>query len=320
MAIQDRIAQIALSKQTALASPAASGTYQIGVSSGAVASLELSEDAFDMSWDQRLAEGHDRGEATPGSAFDTLAMPKSLGLMLLAALGSDTVTGAGPYTHKFTHANVLPYLTVFARKDTEYFKVSDARMNELELAWEGTKAVTVKTSLVGCQYEFKGSTAYGAATDERPASGVLKGAGGTFTVDGANAIIKGGSIKVANGVNAVFGSDSPTPKDVFPEMVKVSVSLTIVPADTTLFRKVVTGSTSGSSVQALPKYGTVVCSFTDGTNTLTFNGLNVKFLTSFPDTKASGGPVEVTLEGDCAVPAGGGEAFNLTLVNTVASY
>lgn len=319
MPIQDRIAQIALAKQSALASPAASGTYQIGVSSGSIASLEMAEDQFDMSWSQRLAEGHGRGDSTPGSAFDTVAMPKSLGLILLAALGSDAVTGTGPYTHKFTHANTLPYLSVFARKDAEYFKVSDARMDEVEIAWETTKAATVKTSLVGCGFSFLAG-AYGSSADERPASGVLRGAGGTFTVGGAAATVKSGSIKVSNGVKAVHGSDSTLPKDVFPEMVNVSLSLVIVPSDLTLFRTVVTGSAGGSTVQSVPKYGTVVCSFTDGTNTLTFTGSNVKFMSAFPDTKASGGPVEVTLEGDCSVPAGGGEAFNFTLVNTVASY
>lgn len=319
MPIQDRIAQVALAKQASLASPAASGTYQIGVSSGAIASIDITEDQFDMSWNQRLAEGHDRGDSTPGSAFDTVAMKKSLGLLLLAALGSDSVTGSGPYTHKFTHANDLPYLTIFARKQAEYYKVSGARLNELELSWETTKAVAVKTSFVGCDYEFL-SGAYAATTDERPAAGVLKGAGGTFTVDGVSAIVKSGSIKVSNGVAAVHGSSKPTPSDVFPEMVNVSVSLTIVPSNLALFRKVVTGSDAGSAVQSVPQYGALVHTFTDGTNTLTFNGLNVKFLTSFPDTKASGGPVEITLEGDCSIPANGGEPFNFTLVNDVASY
>ena len=322
MPIQDRIAQVAIAKQVSLGSPASSGDYQIGVSSGTITSLEIPEDGFEMSWAGRLSEGHDRGPTTPGAEFDTLAMPRSIGLLLLAALGSVNTTGSGPYTHEFVHANVLPYLTLWSRKDGEYHRVEDVRVSELELSWETTKAVSVKVNGIGCDLAFLGSSAYGVNSggDERPATGVLKGAGGTFTIDGAAAIVKSGSIKVSNGVSAVHGSDSQLPADVFPEMVEVSVSLTIVPANTTLFRKVVTGSTNGSAVQTNPQYGALVCSFTDGTNTLTFNGNHVKFLTAFPDTKAQGGPVEVTLEGDCSEDGTGTDPFTFELVNTVASY
>ena len=182
MPIQDRIAQVAISKQTALASPAASGTYQIGVSSGHVAAIESKHDLFDMSWSQRLAEGADRTPVIPGAEFQTLAMQKSLGLLLLAALGADAVTGSNPYTHIFTHANTLPYLTVFSRKDTEYHTVSDYRVDSLELDWETTKALTVKVNGKACAFAFGGTTPYSANNDERPSSGVMKGAGGTFTV------------------------------------------------------------------------------------------------------------------------------------------
>lgn len=323
MPIQDRLAQVAIAKQTSLASPAASGDFQIGVSSGQIASLEIPEESFDQSWSTRLSEGHDRSSVTPGVDFETLGMPRSIGLLLLAALGSVNTTGGGPYEHIFTHANVLPYLTVYSRKDTEYHRIGDVRVNDLEISWEATKAVKVKVNGVGCSIEFLGNTPYAVASggDERPSSSVLKGAGGTFTIDGAAATVKSGSIKISNGVSAVHGSDSHLPKDVFPEMVEVSVSLTIVPTDTKLFRKVVTGSDGGSAVQTNPQYGAVVAAFTDGTNTLTFTGRNVKFMTAFPDTKAQGGPVEVSLEGDCAEKAGLGDPpFEFKLVNSVSSY
>lgn len=301
MPIQDRITQIAFAKQSALGAAAASGTYQIGVTSGAVADLEMNEDELAVSWSSRLIEGHDRGAVTPKVGFETVAMPKSVGLFLAVGMGSEAASGSGPYTHVFKVGNALPYITVFARRDAEYFKVSDIRVDEVELAWEGTKAVTLKVSAMGCTYEFLGTSAYTGGTDERPESGVLKGAGGTFTVDGASAIIKGGSIKITNGVTAVHGSSSPTPADVFPAKQNIDVSLTVVPTDLSMFRKVVTGSTSGSSVQAVPQYGTVQCGFkVDSSNTLDFIGRRVKFLTQFPDVKADGGPVEVSLEGSVA--------------------
>jgi hypothetical protein len=325
VAIQDRITQIALAKQTSLGSPAASGTFQVGVSSGSVASVDIPEDQFDMSWSTRVAEGHDRAPVTPGIDIEYVAMPKSVGLLLLAALGNDSTAASGGNTaHVMTPANVLPYLTVFSRKGDEYHKVEDLRVNELELTWDTTKALKVKVNGIGCDFTFLGSSPFTAAADERPADGVLKGAGGNFLVNGVGAIVKSGSIKISNGVNAVHGSDSQLPADVFPEKVDITVSLTIVPENTTLFRTVVTGTAAGSTVQTKPEYGSVTCSWTDGgSSTLTFNGRNVKFMTAFPETKAQGGPVEVTLEGDISVPSGGGavaNAVDFTLVNSVSSY
>ena len=317
--IQDRLTQVALSKQTALASPAASGTYQTGVNGGAVGTVEIDESDIGTTWASAISEGFDRGAMTPGGNFELPAMRKSLGLLLLGALGSDTVTGSGPYTHTYRPTSVIPYLTLFARRDTEFYKISDARVKDLEFSWEGTKALMAKVSLVGCAYSFLAS-AYAAVNDERPKDGVQKGCGGTFTVDGAAAIIKSGSVKIETGAEAVHGSSSPLPADVSTAMTTITGSLTIVPNDQTLFRKVVTGTTSGTAVQCRPVTGALVCSWTDGTNTLAFNGLNVVFMTSFPDAKAAGGPVEVSLEFTAVVPTGGGDAATFVLVNDVATY
>lgn len=316
MAIQDRITQVAAAKQSAFNSAAATGTYQFGVNSGAIAALDISEDELATSWSSRLVEQHDRGNVVPKVGFETVAMPNTIGLFLATVLGTEAASGSGPHTHIFKAGNALPYVTFFARREAEYYKISDSRIDEVEIAWEGTKAATVKVSAMGCTYTFLGASPYTASEDERPQSGVLKGAGGTFTVNGVSAVVKSGSIKISNGLTAVHGSDAATPADVFPAKQAVDVSLTIVPSNLNLFRRVVTGSDAGSSVQSVPLYGTTQLGFrVDANNTLDFVGRRVKFLTTFPDVKAEGGPVEIALEGAVANDVSV-DPFEFVLVNS----
>lgn len=320
MPIQDRITTVAVGKQVAKGTYLATPTHGFGINSGSVASLEISDEDMPTTWSSRLLEHHDRGEMQPGANYDVPAMPGMIGLLLNAALGSDTVTGSSaPYTHTFKAATTLPYYTLYARRDAEYYRVGDSRLSELELSWEGTKALMAKATWLGCEYSFLASAYTAATTNERPQSGVFKGAGGTFTVDGAAAVIKSGSVKISNSVEGVFGSASPLPTDVFLAMQRIDFSLTIVPENLQLFRQVVTGTTSGTSVQATPEYGAAVCKFILDANTdLELNAARLKFMTSQPDVNAEGGAAEITLEGSVANTTSG-DPFTAILRNTAAA-
>lgn len=316
--IQDRLTQITFSKQSALGTPATSGgAYRVGVRSGQVAKVDISEDDIGTTWSSRLSEGVDRGDVNPGAVAEIVAMAKSVGLLLVAALGTDTPTGSGPYAHAMTVGSVLPYLTAFGLKGTEFFSTSDNRIDELEFTWTGTKALVVKVTLKGCTFTFLGSSDPGSATDERPSAGVLKGCGGTFTVGGTAAIVNSGSIKITNNLTQVHGSATALPSDVYPGVVAIEYSLVITPSDLNLFRSAVSGSATGASPSCKPFVGSAECSFSDGTNTLDFNTSQLVSMVEFPDTSADGGPVQITLAGK--VQSGSG-AFTATLTNTVATY
>lgn len=318
MPIQNRITQVGIAKQNAKGAAAATAAYQLGVNSGAVTNAEVSEEDLPITWASRLIQGHDRTAVYPGADFETLALPQSIGTLLQAACGQDAVTGSGPYVHTFKHALSLPYLSLFARKDAEYFKVSDARVNELEFSWEQTGALRVKVVMGGCTYEFLGAP-YTADADERPQAGVFKGCGGSFTVNGTSAIVRSGSIKVSNGIEPIYGSDSVLPKDVFPQVQTVDVSLTIVPDNLQEFRRTLTGAPAGSAVVCNPTYGAVSAQWrVDPDTHLTFESSRLKTVVGFPETNAQGGPVELTLEGSVAEPAVG-DAYTFVLSNDVAA-
>lgn len=321
MAVQKRIAQLGIAKQTAKGTAATAPTYTIGLTGGNVYSAEIEQSDLNTSWSARGLQGHDRISVVPGVGAEAPALPKSIGLLLMLALGSDTVVGLGPYTHKFVPSSALPYHTVFGLYGAEKAAVADCKMNSLEFSWDKTGALKVKFDQVGRTLDFASAWTIGA-TAEQVSGGLLKGVGGTFQVGGVSATVVSGSIKIENSVDAIIASASTTPDDVFEGDVKCGVSLTIVPDDMTQFRRVVTGTTNGTAVQSTPVYGAIDLKWVLDANTdLAFNAPRAAFMTSMPDVAPEGGAAEITLEGACAIPTGSPfDPFSFTLRNNVATY
>lgn len=317
MAVQKRVAQIGFAKQTAKGAAAATAAYQIGVTDGNVVSADIAEDDLNVSWASRMLEGHDRTGITPGADFSFIVMPKTIGLLLLAAFGTVTTTVGTPNEHEFTPGAMdVPYHTLFARMGADYYRETDAKLNELELSWDQAGALKGKASFIGTDLSFLAS-AYTATQDERPKDGLFHGVGGTFEIDGASAVVKSGSVKIANNLEAVFGSDSVQPKEVFPGLQTIDLSLTIVPEDMGLWRKVVTGTTSGSTLSPGSTYGTSNLVFVaDASTDLTLAFDRTRFLCDFPSVDTGGGAQEIALEGSVS---GDGDV-TVTLRNSVASY
>src|SRR4051812_34624143 len=103
--LQRRIAKIGLSKQTAKGTAQTAATFAAGVTDGAVLKIDVAENDLASTWSNRTVQGHDRVSVKPAMDFGLIATPSLLGLLLFGALGTDVVTGAGPYTHTITTAN-----------------------------------------------------------------------------------------------------------------------------------------------------------------------------------------------------------------------
>ena len=315
--IQSRVATVGFAKQSAKASLETAPTFEVGVNSGTLAELDITEEDLPISWSSRMVQGHDRTSVTPGSSFETLAMPLSLGVLLQAAIGQDTISGAGdPYSHLFEPIVALPYLSMFGRRNDEYYVMGDSRISELVLSWEKTGALTVAVKTQGCTYEFDAAAPTPVA-QEKPHSGILKGCSGTFQYAGAAATVTAGSITINNSIEAVFGSDSVLPADVFPALHTVDVSLTIVPDNLDEFQRAATGTTSGATVSCVPIYTTCDLSWSVEGNAdrqLLFDCDRMKTMINFPDVTSTGGPVELSVEGAIA-EAAAGTTYDFTLTN-----
>ena len=301
---------------------AAAPVHVVGLKGGKVYDVELEEGELDTTWNNRVLAGFDRTQGVPVSDATLVAMPKSIGTLLKAALGAVATTGAGPYEHVFTVADVLPYVTLWGKfGSSDSARIMDAKVDELEFSWEKSGAAELKVKLVGCATDL--SIAFptpGAGVPETVVDGVLKGLGGTFTVDGSAARVLGGSIKISNGLEPIVPSNSVTPEDVFEARAGIEVSLKVKPENLTTWRKIVTGSTSGSTVSANVLYGALALGFTGpSSTTLDFAAPKVAYSTSMPDADPSGGAAELSITGRIVIPSSG-SPLTATLSNATATY
>lgn len=322
MPIQSALALVGVGKQASKGTPAATPAFGHGVSGGGVIKVDVSQDRAGVTSGKRAAAAVDRTAVVGGFDYTTRCFPKTLGMWLYAALGGKSVTGAGPYVHTLTPADVLPLLTVFGNLDGTLAAVQDAMVDELELSWDENNPPDLKVAGIGGAINFAPTFTLG--TDETLGDYLLT-AGGTFKLDVDSATpvtapIKAGSIKIANGLTAVTLSGSLTPDQPFPGRQDYETSLTLVPANLNDWRTVVTGAANGTEPSDAPVYGSLEVTFTNGTDSLKLEASRVPFMIEFPEASPDGGPVEIEATGMPVLTAAGGAALTATLTNGQATY
>lgn len=323
MAIQSALAQVGAAKQTAKGSAAAAPMFAHGVTGGAVMVVAVDQELEDHTSGKRQSPGVNRTAVTPGLDFQCRAHSKSVGLYLFGALGGKATSGTGPtYTHAFTLADDLPYLTIFGTLNGNIYSVQDCKIDSLGLSWEGNNPVEVSASGTGTIAGFPAS--FTPTTDDTYAS-YFTAAVGTFKMDvdsgtAVTAPISSGEISISNSVEAIMLSGSITPSDVSVGRQEVEVTLEIVVNDLTDWRTILTGTAAGTTASATTVYGSFEIVFTNGTDTLTLASTRVAFTTDFPEADPSGGPVKLSLAGLVPLTAAGAAGFTATLVNAQATY
>lgn len=323
MPIQSALNVIGVAKQTAFNTPAAQPTFVHGITGGGVSKVEVEQDRASVTSGYRVSPHAERTAVRGSFDFTTKAFPKSVGLWLYAALGGKAVTGAGPYTHTFTPAAALPYLTVWGSLDGTIVKLQDCMVDELECTWAETAPPEIRVSGLGGAITYN-TASITPGTDESTDKYLLS-AGGTFRYDVDSATpaagqISAGSFKVANGVTAPLLSGSLTPSKPFPGRQDVDTGLTVIPDDLADWRTVVTGTAAGTTPNSEPVYGSQDATFPFETASLKLETLRVANNISFPDGDPGGGPVELEVAGVAVMPAGGGAAITATLINSQATY
>jgi len=324
MTLQSALATVGVAKQTARGTAITTATYGHGLTDGGVMEVEVDQEMEDHTSGVRASVAINRNSVVPGIDFTTRAHPRSVGMWLLGALGGVVTSGTGPYTHTFSLASALPYLTTFGTFGGQFSRVQDVKLDSLGFSWTGNEPLEVSVSGTGTVATVLGA-AYTTTTDEAAAT-YMRPCGGTFTVDvdgaggtAATAKILGGEVTISNNVEAILVSGTITPDDVFEGRQEVECSLDVNPDDLLLWRTIFAGTAAGTTAGQTVVYGTFSCQFTDGTNTLTLAGTRVAFTCDFPDADPSGGNVTLTLAG-MAVSDGTTSPVTAALVNSAVSY
>lgn len=326
MPLQTVSTLVGIAKQASKGTLAANPTFAHGVTGGASVSVEPAQSPVEVTTSKRAAYNMYRDSSANGGTVQSLAYLKSVGLYLLGAMGTDTVTGTNPYVHTFSTGD-LPYLSLFTKGlDTTIEGIRDCKVDEFSLKWDGSKPVQLSAKLSGTVFSYPST--FTPTTDETASESYLIPVGGTFQVDTsgstpATAAVIGGEITVKNNVSPIEPSASIEASDVWEGIQEVSLKLTIIPDSLADFRKTITGSAAGTSVASTVPTGQVNIVLKEnagGAGTLTITGTKIAFLTAFPEGDPKGGAVQIELAGTAVIPAAGTAPLVFALSNTQATY
>lgn len=325
MPIQKISAVTGVAKQSASGTLATNPTFAHGLTGGSPISVEPTQNAVEVTVGKRAAYNIYRDTVANGAEIQSLGYMKSLGLWLLGAIGSDTVTGSNPYVHTYSTGD-LPYLSVFTKGiDSTIEAIRDCKVDELSLKWDGSKPVDITVKTVGTVFSYPST--FTPTTDETGSDSFLTPLGGSFQIDVlgstlVSARVTGGELTIKNNVSTIDPSATIEAGDVWEGIQEHTLKLTIVPDNLAEFRKTVTGGASGTSVSTTAPTGSVSLTFKEnnGTGQLSVTGSKVAFTTAFPDADPKGGAVEIELAGIAIMPSGGTAPLVYALSNGQATY
>jgi hypothetical protein len=335
MGIYKSIAAVGLAKQTAKGAPAASPVFGFGVLSGNVFDLEMQQEYEAQTMpgaggSDRMAAGLNRLSVLPVAKFKCRAFPRSIGAMLFGTLGGNADSGpvSGVYGHVGTPALDVPWWTMWAKYGTgENVLLQDVKFDELTIGWSERAPAEVDVSLIGLVPSL-GAAAWWPPTNDETGQAFFGPNAGVFQMNAKTGALvvakaKGGSVHIANNLDAVPLSKSVLPDDLFPGNQVINGSLLLVPDDLAEWRKVATGTGTGTTVQQGVVYGAgfSLALIMDANNDLTLASAagRTGFQIPFPAAEPSGGSAEITATFEVTRPSSG-DAFTSTLHNQLASY
>ena len=332
--INSSIGLIGVAKQTNKATAATTPTFVHGLTGGQVFKLDRAVESDDVSCGVRAGIDSHIESIVPGADFDTYGYADVLALYYYAAMGdiaSAAASGTGMtgyYQHKVTLGDVLPYLTIWGRIGNEITSVSGCKIDQIEMEYSGNSPLEFGITALGIAAAL-GLGSFPGSVDPSCFDGYFIPTGGTFKVDTASgtpavAPIMSGNLTLANACAATQLAGQVTPGDVEEGKLTSSGSVTVKPDDLTLYRKMVTGSASGTTPTGTMVYGSFEWNFKhskDPKCTLKVEAANVPFTADFPDVDPSGGAAEIEFSFDnIGLASRSGSPVTGTIVNKVESY
>lgn len=328
--INTSIGLVGVAKQASRDQAAAAPTYVHGLTGGSPFGVERSMQVDSVACGMRANADSYIESVSVNPNIECRAYADAVGLWLLAALGRVETTGsAAPYTHEFAMGDSLPYLTVWGQVGTSDFtRATGVKVDELELSFDGNAPLDVSVQTMGVGGELGLSSIPGSA-EPSCFEGYFVPVDGEFkleTLGGepADAIVTAASVAVSNNLEAVTAAGKVTPSEIAERKCTVSGSVSVLPDDMALYRKMVTGSATGTSLTGKVVYGSFSLKFTHTANpdwSLLVEASRVPFNADYIEVDPDGGDGVVEFSFDEALVGGRGESpVAVTLVNGVASY
>lgn len=329
--INTSIGLIGVAKQADKRTPAVEPTHVHGLTGGKVFSLDRSVASANVSCGIRASTDAYVETVTPGLDFETYGYSDVLPLYLMAVMGNVSSTAGdeeGTYKHVVTLGDLLPYLTFWGRIGSEYTRTEGCKVDQVEMEFEGNAPLSFGITVIGMDAEL-GLASIPGNPDPSCFDGYFVPTGGVFKLDAASsaaveAPVKSGSLTLANNCTADALAGQVMPGDVEEGKLSVSGSVTVKPDDLTEYKKMVTGSASGTRPSGQMVYGSFAWEFTHSKNPkhkLVIEAQRVPFTAEFPEVNPDGGAAEVEFSFDgVGVDSRDGSPVTATIVNETESY
>jgi hypothetical protein len=311
-------AWVGIAKQTAKGTPAAAPIYKMPFTGGNIGPDRtigrLQE--TDSSRDQGTA--YVQRQSVSGSP-EVYVRDTSLGMLLLGVLGADAVTGATNFTHTFTAAAQLPYMTLWKNSgDLVYDRYQDVFIGNMTVRADAGNPLVASFGATGLVSTF-------ANVDPAPATPLTKGA--VYTYNDAAVTLGGGAtssissfeLTIENNVN-VQQTDDVTGYDVIAGTREVTLGFDMLFETDAEYRKFHTGTASGTAVSPNIYTTSMDFTFAKGVNNSVDFSFPVVAYEEFPlEPQASGDPFVVAVRTSIE-PVVGASVMTAILKNQVATY
>lgn len=318
------ISAAGIAKQASKGVPAVNPTFWHGVTGGKMVDFEVDQKPDEVTTGLGGVSHFNRESVAVGADYSTRAFLKALGLYLLGVLGNVQTTGAAaPYTHVFTLGDSVPWLTLFSKLDTELRAAGDCKIDELSIAWEGTKPLDINVTAMGCVASWPAIITVPVGDERLGAYFLPVGGSYEIDVDGVTRVaypVLGGKITFKRSLEADIYSASVVPGDVNEGALEVEVEIKVRAATLADQRLILTGAVGGTTISETPVFGSFETTFVAGTASLALLGTRVPFTCETPEADPKGGPAELALKGPMLIPVGGTSPITATLTNDVATY
>lgn len=243
-------ADIGISLQAAAGTPAAVSQHRFYLTGGGFGSVKDHAMVEETADKRLLSDSYVttiKGDGSP----QAVVRPDFIGLLLYAAMGAKAVSGAGdPYTHTFTLASALPYLTAWRRLGPAaagglYERFTDVKISSLVFASQAAGLLQVTSGLVGVQPAWK-SAAETTVTPETGSVFLHADGHGALKVEAtAVTTIESAEISIDNGGGLLQGDDV-VGYAVFEGRQTIRVTTTELVQDFALWNRMMYGSATPS--------------------------------------------------------------------------
>lgn len=327
--INTSIGLIGVAKQVDKTTHAAEPTFTHGLTGGKVFKLDRSIENASVSCGVRAGTDSYVSSVTPGLDFETYGYSDVLPLYLYAAMGNIVSTAKDTlFEHTITLGDILPYVTFWGRIGNEFTRTDGCKVDQVEMSFEGNNPLSFGVTVIGMGAEL-GLEAIPGNPDPSCFDGYFIPTNGVFKVDTASstpveAPVKGGSLTFANSCTADPLAGKVTPGDVEEGKLTTSGSLTVKPENMLLYRKMITGSETGTIPSGKIVYGSFEMNFTHSKladHTMKIVANRVPFTAEFPDVAPDGGAAEMEFSfDDIGIDSRDGSPVVITITNETESY